>query len=293
MMTLSSKYRLLREGRWGLIVHTERWNRQLWEEVLRQLTDQKPAAHPQTKRFYYPQGANSEEFYLKIYHRGYFPGSIKDLCRSSKAFRALKQGLALTEQGFHVPLAVAAGEERDLRLLKRAFLLTVGVEGSPLPLFLREHFAVPLAGAALREKRGSLRRLALETRRLHQEGFVHGDLVPSNILVRPEESGVSFFYMDNDRTRRYPVWLPQSLWKRNLVQLNRFVLSGISLQDRMRFLRTYLGRDSWAERDRELMRWLEKKTRKRRLECDRIEAQVSFRELMRWNGPFACNINEL
>ncbi|MGH7829751.1 MAG: lipopolysaccharide kinase InaA family protein [Candidatus Binatia bacterium] len=138
----------------------------------------------------------------------------------------------------------------------------------------------------MRKKREALRQLALEIRRLHQRGFVHGDLIPSNILIRSNEKGVEFFYLDNDRTQRYPAWLPQRLWKRNLVQLNRFVLPGISLQDRMHFLRFYLGNKKWGERERRLARWLEKKTRRRRLECDRIEAPVSFRELMRWNGPY-------
>ncbi|MBI2987262.1 MAG: hypothetical protein HYY45_10900 [Deltaproteobacteria bacterium] len=289
-MALNSKYRFFRKGRWDLWVRTEGWNEGLWEEILRQLTDQAPMRHPQTKRFYYPQGEKGEEFYLKAYYCFHLAGTIKDLFRYSKAFRALKQGVALTEQGFHVPLAVAAGEERDLGLLKKAFLLTARVEGSPLPLFLRDRFVGPLGVAALREKRDYLKRLALEIRHLHQAGFVHGDLVPSNILFRKEERGVTIFYMDNDRTRRYPLWLPQNLWKRNLVQLNRFVLPGISLQDRMRFLKSYLGGKTLGGKDRRLVGWLEKKTRKRRRECDRITAPVSFRELMRWNGPFTRNI---
>jgi serine/threonine protein kinase len=164
--------------------------------------------------------------------------------------------------------------------------LTSAVEGAPLPLFLREQYSASLGIDAIRKKRSYLKQLASEIRRLHQCGFVHGDLIPSNILVRSSEDGMTFFYLDNDRTRRYPRWLPQPLWKRNLVQLNRFVLPGISLQDRMRFLRSYLGKKEWGERERRLVRWLEKRTRRRRRECDRVEAQVTFRELMRWNGPY-------
>lgn len=273
------------------MVHTAQWSRELWQEVLRQLADGAwRDTHPETKRFRYPRGEEGQEYYLKIYHRSHPFGTIKDLFRQSKSFRALNQGLALAGHGFHVPLAVAAGEERDCRLLKRAFLLTVRLDGCPLPLYLREHHAVPLSLPALREKRESLRKLALEIGRLHRMGFVHGDLVPSNILIRTEERGVSFFYMDNDRTRRYPVWLPQRLWMRNLVQLNRFVLPGVSLQDRMRFLKSYLGNKTWGRKERRLVRQMEKRTRKRRLECDRIAAPVSFRELMRWNGPFTSNI---
>lgn len=290
-MGLGSKYRFCREGEWSLWILPDRWSQGLWEEVLHQVNKQQAPAHrPQTKRFHYPPGGNGGEFYLKIYHRSPFPGTLKDLFRDSKAFRALKQGDALSERGFHVPLTVAAGEERKFRLLKRAFLLTLGIEGVPLYLFIRDHFSPPLDLGALRKKREYLEQLALETRRLHRYGFVHGDLVPSNILVRADEGRITFFYIDNDRTKRYPVKSPDFLWKRNLVQLNRFTLTGISLQDRMRFLRFYLGQKSWGERELRWIRWLEEKTRKRRQEYDRIEAQVSFRELMRWNGPFTRNI---
>jgi serine/threonine protein kinase len=236
---------------------------------------------------YYPPGEHGAAHYLKTYYRSHPLGAFKDLFRDSKALRASRQAKALSELGFHVPLAVAAGEERSFRLLKRSFLLTSAIRGSPLPLFLSGHCSLPLDPAGLRKKRKHLRDLALEISRLHECGFVHGDLVPSNILVRAEQEELTFFYMDHDRTRRYAVWFPQLLWRRNLVQLNRFVLPGISLQDRMRFLSFYLGKSSWSESDRRLIRWLEEKTRKRRAECDRIAPQVSFRELMRWNGPFA------
>jgi serine/threonine protein kinase len=139
-------------------------------------------------------------------------------------------------------------------------------------------------------KRECLKKLALEIRRLHQSGFVHGDLIPTNIWVQAEGSRIDFFLIDHDRTRRYPAWLPQSLWKRNLVQLNRFALPGISLHDRMRFLHSYPGVARWRKREARLIAWLEEKTRLRRFECERIKAKVSFRELMRWNGPFSRSL---
>lgn len=282
-MEFKSSYRCLREGAWKLWVLRDAWHEGLWGEILHQIESERPARHPQTRRFFHASG--EKELYLKIYHPSGAGGALKDFFRDSKAVRALKQGCALSELGFRVPLAVAAGEKRNFGFLKRAFLLTAEVEGLPLPLFLKR-----LLGkqdrASLQQKRQWLERLALEVRRMHRLGFVHGDLVPSNVVVRPEESDAAFFFMDNDRTRRYPAWFPQRLWRRNLVQLNRFVLPGISLQDRMRFLKTYLGRP-WGRSERRLLRWLEDKTRRRRRECDHVEAEVSFRELMRWNGPFS------
>jgi serine/threonine protein kinase len=289
-VALKPNYWVHRDGSWHLCVHREEWSPGLWAELLRQLKNSVPGHHPVTRNFRYPNQESRQEFYLKIYGSSPPLGALKDLCRDSKAFRALKQGEALSELGFHVPLAVAAGEERRFRFLRKAFLLTRLVEGSSLPIFLQNDYSMPSSASLLRQKRESLKQLALEVRRLHRLGFVHGDLVPSNILVRAVEGGILFFFLDNDRTRRYPVWFSRLLWKRNLVQLNRFVLPGISLQDRMRFLEFYLGEKPRRKSHRRLLRWLEKETRKRRQECDNVEAQVSFRELMRWKGPFAKSV---
>ena len=279
-------YQLRRHGRWKLYVHPQIWSPQLWRKVLGHLDAIAPAHHPETRQV----DDDGREFYLKIHHPSDGWTGLKDLFRDSKALRAIKQGIALSRAGFSVPLGVAAGEERRLGFPHRAFLLTVKIEGSPLPQFLRDRHSYPLNPGALEQKRKHLRQLAVEIQRLHQSGFVHGDLVPSNVFVRGLGDEISFFYLDHDRTRRYPWWLRYGLWKRNLVQLNRFVLPGISLQDRVRFLKCYLGTASWGKRERRLIHWLENKTRTRRWQCDGIRAEVSFRELMRWHGPSARNV---
>ena len=289
-VTHPSNYARHRDGSWRLLVFPETWSDALWTAVRSGLERERPSRHPLTRRLRLPSGAGERDYFLKIYFPAAgFMGGLKDLLRDSKAVRALKQGEALGRHGFHAPPAIAAGEQRSCGLLRRAFLLTAALEAQPIAALLREQFTPPLDRTRLAKKRAWLKKLALQTRRLHELGFVHGDLVPSNIFARPEQEEAEFFYMDNDRTRRYPAWLPQRLWRRNLVQLNRFVLPGISLQDRMRFLRGYVGDRSWTESERRLLHWLELKTRQRRKECEQIETPVSFRELMRWNGPFAQN----
>lgn len=285
-MQVSPKYRVFQNGRWTLLCVSERWSPGLWARILEILKDQAPASHPRTTRFNYPEGKSGQEFYLKVHFNSGSLDRVKDLFRVSKAFRALKQGEALSQNGFRVPSVVAAGERRAYRYLERAFVLSLGVKGSTLPMFLRDNFPAPLDVASLKRKREYLTRLATEIRRFHGLGFVHGDLTPYNIFVESAGCSVTFAFMDNDRTRRYPGWVPQGLWKRNLVQLNRFILPGITLQDRMRFLRAYLG-ELRNKRERRLIRWLERNTRKRWLERNELASQVSFRELLRWNGPFS------
>ena len=70
-----------------------------------------------------------------------------------------------------------------------------------------------------------------------------------------------------------------TLWKRNLVQLNRLPLSSISLQDRIRFFQEYSAAERAADLNRRITEWLEQKTRERRRECDSVDATISFRQI--------------
>jgi serine/threonine protein kinase len=277
------KYRKYREANWKLQVLPENWNQELWHTILQRLESLQPAKHPQTSEIRLPNA--NDRLFLKVFYRFSWFGALKDVFRQSKALRSLRAGETLSALGFNIPKVIAAGEQRTYSVLQRSFLLTVPVAGTPLSIFLRDLYYSGDGHGQVLEKRDSLKQLALEIRRLHLLGFIHGDLVPSNILVSkiPGE-GARFFFLDNDRTRRYPMWFPQSLWKRNLVQLNRFPLPGISLQDRMRFFHFYRGRRKCFGQDRDLVRWLEKRTRQRRRECDRVDASGSFRKLMRWDA---------
>ena len=275
------KYRHLREDGWSLRVDSGTWSRALWLAILAKIQEQVPSRHPQTIKLKLPE-SQQQSYFLKIYHSASVSSAVKDWFRASKALRFLKQGMALSNAGFLVPPAVAAGEKRHFGMLKGAFVLTAAIEGAPLTIFLKENAGRPDAGLSVIEKREALKALARQIRRLHDLGFVHGDLVASNIFVcRDAAMNLQFVLMDNDRTRRYSKWLPQSLWKRNLVQLNRLPLSSISLQDRIRFFQEYSAPEGAADLNRPLLQWLEHKTRERRRECDSVDVTISFRQLMR------------
>ncbi len=283
-MLARMNYRFLFVGRWRLVVLPRVWTPALEKQVLHIAGAQPWAKHPQTISLSVPEAEAGEqnEFYLKIFHPARGGAAWKDIFRSSKAFRAWRQGIALARLGFAVPLTIAAGEQRSVGFLRRAFILTQSIYGQPAPLYLREWRDGGDPKARFAAKRAGLMRLAHLVRRFHRDGFVHGDLVASNILVSDGGPGDPVFYfMDNDRTRRYPAWMPQSFWKRNLVQLNRMPLPGITLQDRMRFFRAYFEREELTRSDRKLAKWLERKTRQRRKECDGVDPAGDFRILMR------------
>lgn len=283
-MRIVQRYAELNVGEWKLRVRAEAWSEDLWREVVSAIGRQSPDKHPQTMRLGAAGGKAGPALFLKLFHPPAGIDAVKVFFRGSKAARFLRQVVALSAAGFFVPTVVAAGEERGGGRLKRAFVLTREVAGESAPEFLSKCYEGSSA-PDWREKRLALESLGREIRRLHDAGFVHGDLVASNIFVAPQPGGgFRFYLMDHDRTRRYPKWLAQSLWQRNLVQLNRLPLPGITLQDRIRFFRAYSGRPDWSSAGRGLLLRLERKTRERRQEIDAVEATGSFRRLMRWKG---------
>jgi Lipopolysaccharide kinase (Kdo/WaaP) family len=192
-----------------------------------------------------------------------------------RATRAFRMGEALDRTGFQAPAVVAAAQRR-----RAGFLITREVGGDDLLAVLAR--PMPLAA-----KRAFLRTLGEEVGRLHAAGFVHGDLVPPN--VRLDAAG-RFVFLDNDRTRRSRL-LVLLVARRNLVQLGRFVVPGLTLTDRARVLAGYGAVRALSRRSRQrLARWVVRKTVARRCAIDRIAPanalRAGFRELMRSGGPF-------
>jgi serine/threonine protein kinase len=282
-------YQRVFTGDWRLRVLADPWNSDLQNQVLELVRSRSRARHPQTVEARLTVGGKERVLYLKIFHSTQGLSALKDLLRHSKAFRFWRQGVALHESGFHIPVTVAVGEQRRFGFVQRAFVLTESIDGQTLPDFLARRGSGRADSRDLARKWETIRVFGTLVRRFHQLGFVHGDMVASNILVgESAREHIKFYLMDNDRTRRFPLWFPQSLWRRNLVQLNRMPLPNISLQDRMRFLHAYLGARKFSIAERKLARWLELKTRQRRKECDGADPSMNFRRLMRWSPDLAA-----
>lgn len=280
-MVALADYRSIVAGEWRLLALSAEWNAELQSRALDLARAQSPARHPQTVELRAIVGGVEKEFFLKVFHRGTWLTALKDQLRRSRALNNWQQGLALSAAGFKAPLAVALAADSGWRIARREFVVSEKIVGDPLPLYLRGAFN---GAQAPRSKRENIKRLARLIQRFHHAGFVHGDLLAGNIFIAAgaDDNAGEFYFMDNDRTRRYPSWSRQALWKRNLIQLNRLPLPGISLQDRMRFLHAYLNVKRLSLADRRFARWLESRTRQRRKECDGADPTVSFRQLMRW-----------
>jgi hypothetical protein len=191
-----------------------------------------------------------------------------------RALRAFRMAGALVRADFGAPAPLVVGVRAD-----EGLLVTREVAGTALATAL-----AALPGEARRRKRALLAALGNEVARLHAAGFVHGDLVPPNLLL----AGDRFVFLDNDRTRRLPGAIGA---RRNLVQLGRFVVPGVGLTDRVRVLRAYADARGLDRRRRHRLGWwVAHKVTARRCAIDHIApedaARAGFRELMRSGGRF-------
>ena len=250
--------------------------------------------HAETYRW--PSAAG--DVYVKVYRRYRRRTYAKDLVRVSKARNALRLSRKLAASGFRVPRILAVGEERLGPWLRRSWVATAALEGEPLADHIaalhRRAEAEPAhaRGISLPHKRALLRAVGTEVAHLHAAGFVAGDLVPANVWTATAPDGIRIALLDHDRTRAGRAPAPWWRARRNLVQLNRVVLPGVMITDRLRVYRAYAsGRGwSWPAARRRLL-WVVDKTIERRRRFDGVDLPrhvgVSFRELMRAGGPYA------
>ena len=161
---------------------------------------------------------------------------IKDFVRASRAERAFKAAEILGENGFDAPAIIAMGKFRYGLYHTTNFMVTLEIEDAKqIYQFISD------SKLETRGRRELIRSLGRTIGRMHAKGIFHGDLRLGNILARQEKDRWRFFFLDNERTRKF-YRLPARLQLKNLVQVNMFRTETISNTDRMRFFREY-----WAQ----------------------------------------------
>jgi hypothetical protein len=114
--------------------------------------------------------------------------------------------------------------------------------------------------------------------------------VPANVWIALAAAELEIAFLDHDRTRLGPAPAPWSAARRNLVQLNRVVLPGVSTADRLRVYRGYAAARGWPRSEaRQHLPWIVAKTLARR-RAERsgiaIPRRADFRTVMRAGGPY-------
>jgi tRNA A-37 threonylcarbamoyl transferase component Bud32 len=211
------------------------------EEKLRELYVLKaiPSSEStRTDKFNISINGTKKEIYLKQYLCGSGLRFIKSIFRRSRARRAFEAALMLAKNGFDTSEVVAMGERRNGFFNGKSFLATFAVENSKAIYQLIPEDSRVSNKEQLRSWRQLIQAFGRTVGRMHAKGIFHGDLRLGNVLARQEENYWRFFFLDNERTKKFDR-LPFNLRVRNLVQVNMVRKANLSNTDRMRFFREY------------------------------------------------------
>ncbi|MFW6060499.1 MAG: lipopolysaccharide kinase InaA family protein [Phycisphaeraceae bacterium] len=148
----------------------------------------------------------------------------------SRAARVARVTRQLERAGIAVPAIVLALRRRQAGSAEE-LLVSEAAIGHPLGKTLRDPGPLDTSRQALLETLG--RSLAA----LHQAGFTHGDLNPTNVLLSLDLARL--IYLDNERTRRWWPRPPAKLRRRNLAQMLYRLLPALDYREAQRFLDSY------------------------------------------------------
>lgn len=133
--------------------------------------------------------------------------------------------------------------------------MTLEVEGAkPIYQFIANK-PKELTEHQLRRERDLIRTFGRIVGKMHAAGIFHGDLRLGNILARYEQDNWQFFFLDNERTKKFHR-LPARLRLKNLVQVNMWRSSAIFNTDRMRFFEAYISANPCVQK--RYNRWAQK-----------------------------------
>ncbi len=203
-----------------------------------------------------PPGAPALPVFFKQYEHA--SDSWKFWGRRSKARCEYENYEAFVRLGVDCAQRVACGEQRaSSGRLRRAFIITVAIPAAlNLVDFLATH-CPKRATAESRDLRASLRRqLAGMTRRIHQAGFFHHDLVWRNILVNWQPpAGPKVWWIDCPRGQfdRWSPWRHRRLLK-DLASLDKSASKYCTRGERLAFIKEYLDKPRLDAEVRQLAR---------------------------------------
>jgi tRNA A-37 threonylcarbamoyl transferase component Bud32 len=173
---------------------------------------------------------------------------LSDCFRPSRAQRAFRSALDLEAAGLPVARALAVADLRSWRWPVHAYLLSVEIENAQtLGQFARQSDSW---------SRRLVGELALLLARLHQTGFIHGDLKATNVLIQPMDKP---WLIDFDGARRF-ARVPRDRAVKDLARLATGIVEAGGRESPLamiRFLRIYCAErqlDDWRGWCRQVIR---------------------------------------
>ena len=152
------------------------------------------------------------------------------------------------------PVVVAYAEKMTFCYERASTLITQGLVGQSLEVFVPKHFARGANREEILRRREWMEQLARMIGRFHRSGFCHRDLYLSHIFIGFKRNGSPIFYLI-DLARCFKVrwrrkrWLIKDLAALNFSAPKRI----ISRTDRMRFFLAYLGKSRLGHEDKRMI----------------------------------------
>ena len=176
--------------------------------------------------------------YLKKYLNRSILDFVKHLFRPSRAKRAFNASVMLRKNGFDAPTVIGLFEHRTGPFCTSNLLLTEEIENSKSMSQVLNEMCQNQDRNTYTQKHALIETFGRTIGQMHAKGIFHGDLRIGNVLVIREKEQWRFFFIDNERTKKFHR-LPDRLRLKNLVQINMF-RSGITNTDRLRFFKAYI-----------------------------------------------------
>ena len=197
------------------------------------------------------------DFYFKQYLCRSVTDFLKHIFRPSRARRSLNASEILYHNDLHTPEVIAVGDKKLGPFPINNFMITREIKNART---LYEY--IKMDWQSLGNRRLFFSKLGTEIGKMHAAGISHGDLRPGNILVTFEDNDYTFYFLDNERTRKFR-HIPDRLRFKNLVQINMFHRQMLNLTDRMRFYKNYLKQNPDLKSPKETAGRIARKTTQR------------------------------
>lgn len=171
---------------------------------------------------------NNLHLFIKIYKKGNLWERTKAFFKKPKAIKELENALKVGERGIEIFPPIAVGVKSG-----ESFAIFEKLEGwEILSSFISNKTREPKQRNYVIYSYGNFARL------VHDAGVLQYDFNPTNVLYTISDSVVKFKLTDFEKVKFYKKlsW-GKRLW--SLAKINR--IKGVSRQDRLRFLKAYIG----------------------------------------------------
>lgn len=188
-------------------------------------------------------------YYIKRYHRA---GSswIRKWLRS-RVRNEWENLIYFARLGIPIPTVLAYGEYRKYGMYSKGYLMTEGVlNAKDLEAVAKEHHPKFKKRQWLKSV---MRQVAINTRKLHDEGFTHNDLKWRNILVTLNDAPVVYFFDCPLGRYRYGCSKKRGILK-DLATLDKWAKQYLSRTDRLRFYMMYQNIRRVTEKDKKAIK---------------------------------------